>query len=75
MLNYEGIAKTCAESIIEEIQEELKSDNPVYHTARIFIDAGNNILTVEVMRKDPLGIEYNHVIETELKPNNTTNAA
>ncbi len=68
MLNYEGIAKANAESIVKQIQSESKDSNYTYHTASIEIDAERNKLSVMVMRKDPLGIEYYHTEEVKLDP-------
>ena len=58
MLNYEYLAENAVDRIIEDMKEKMMDENYCIHTSTITIDVENRTMTVEAMRKDPIGIEY-----------------
>jgi len=58
MLNYEGIAKIAVDKIIADMKERMMGENYCIHNVTITVDIENRTMTVECMRKDPIGIEY-----------------
>lgn len=58
MLDYEGVAEIAVDRIIEDMQEKMLHENYAIHSATITVDVENNTMTVEAIRKDPIGIEF-----------------
>ena len=58
MLNYEGLAEIAVEKIIEDMNEKMMHENYCIHKAIITVDVEHQTMTVEAIRKDPLGIEF-----------------
>ena len=66
MLNYEYLAKKAAEQISEDMQERMMHENYCIHSATITVDVENRKMTVDTVRKDPLGIKFEAQVVTEI---------
>ena len=66
MLNYEYLAKEAAERISEDMQEKMMHENYLIHSATITVDVEDGVMTVDTVRKDPIGIEFKAQVVTKI---------
>ena len=58
MLNYQGIADSATQEIIEDMKSKMMDKTYCINTATITVDVENRFMTVETMRKNAIGIEF-----------------